>query len=85
MAGLFIYLVVGGIIGWLASVIMRTDAHQGILLNIIVGVVGAFGAGLVLNGGSIGNGYTLRALTASLCGAVLLLAILNLIQRGKLR
>ena len=51
--GLIVWLVVGGLIGWLASIIMRTDAQQGILLNIVVGVVGAFLAGLFVGGGSI--------------------------------
>ncbi len=50
--GLIIWLVVGGIIGWIASKIMRTDGQQGIFLNIVVGIVGAFLAGLVINGGS---------------------------------
>jgi uncharacterized membrane protein YeaQ/YmgE (transglycosylase-associated protein family) len=48
MLNFFSWLIVGGIIGWLASMIMRTDAEQGTLLNIIVGIVGAILAGLVL-------------------------------------
>ena len=42
MINLLIWLIVGGVIGWLASIIMRTDGQQGIFLNIIVGIVGAF-------------------------------------------
>ena len=49
--GIIIWLIVGGICGWLASLIMRTDAQQGIILNIIVGIVGAFIAGLLFGGG----------------------------------
>ena len=45
--GIIIWLVVGGIFGWLASLIMRTDAQQGIMLNIVVGIVGAFIGGLI--------------------------------------
>ena len=45
--GIILWLIVGGIIGWLASMIMRTDAQQGILLNIVVGIVGAFIGGLL--------------------------------------
>jgi uncharacterized membrane protein YeaQ/YmgE (transglycosylase-associated protein family) len=85
MSNLFVYLVIGGILGWIASLIMQTDAQQGVLLNIIVGIVGAFVAGLAVNGGSIGSGYTLKALASSLVGAVLLLGIANLVRRGKLR
>ena len=51
--GLILWLVVGGVIGWLASIIMRTDAQQGIFLNIIVGIVGAFIGGMIVNGGVV--------------------------------
>ena len=53
--GIILWLVIGGVIGWLASIIMRTDAQQGIFLNIVVGIVGAFIGGLVISGGSINN------------------------------
>ena len=45
--GFIIWLIIGGVVGWLASLIMRTDAQQGVLLNIVVGIVGAFIAGLI--------------------------------------
>lgn len=83
---LIIWLVVGGVIGWLASIIMRTDAQQGILLNIVVGIVGAFIGGLVFSGGSINNaGLNLTSFLVSLLGAVVLLAIVNLFRRGSVR
>jgi uncharacterized membrane protein YeaQ/YmgE (transglycosylase-associated protein family) len=85
MIGIIIWLVVGGIVGWLASIIMRTDAQQGVLLNIIVGIVGAFLAGLILGGGSINQGVTVESFLYSLLGAVVLLAIVNLIRRGSVR
>jgi uncharacterized membrane protein YeaQ/YmgE (transglycosylase-associated protein family) len=85
MVGIIIWLVVGGVVGWLASMIMRTDAQQGILLNIVVGIVGAFIAGLILGGGSINQGITLESFLYSLLGAVVLLAIVNLIRRGSVR
>jgi uncharacterized membrane protein YeaQ/YmgE (transglycosylase-associated protein family) len=75
----------GGIIGWLASIIMRTDAQQGILLNIVVGIVGAFIGGLIFSGGNINNGLTLYSFLVSLLGAVVLLAIVNLFRRGSVR
>ena len=83
---LIIWLIVGGILGWLASILMRTDAQQGILLNIVVGVVGAFLAGLVFAGGTINQSdFSLSSLIASFLGAVVLLAIVNLIRRGSVR
>jgi len=83
--GLILWLVVGGVIGWLASMIMRTNAQQGIFLNIVVGIVGAMIATLVF-GGSINNsGLTLTTFLTSLVGAVILLAIVNLVRRGAVR
>lgn len=83
---LLIWLIVGGVIGWLASIIMRTDAQQGIVLNVIVGIVGAFIAGLVFNGGTINNApLNLYTFLTSLVGAVVLLAIVNLVRRGAVR
>ena len=79
-------IVIGGVIGWLASIIMRTDAQQGILLNIVVGIVGAFLAGLVFSGGNINNApLTLYSFLVSLVGAIVLLAIVNLVRRGSVR
>ncbi|MBV1689386.1 GlsB/YeaQ/YmgE family stress response membrane protein [Novosphingobium sp. G106] len=88
--GLIILLVVGGVIGWLASMVMRTDAQQGILLNIVVGIVGAILAGVVLNpligGGNIMSGsFNASSLLVSFLGAVVLLAIVNLFRRGSMR
>ena len=88
--GLIILIVVGGIIGWLASLVMRTDAQQGLLLNIVVGIVGALLAGFLLNpligGGNIMAGdFSASALIVSFLGAVVLLAIVNLFRRGSVR
>jgi uncharacterized membrane protein YeaQ/YmgE (transglycosylase-associated protein family) len=84
--GLILWLIIGGVIGWIASMIMRTDAQQGIFLNIVVGIVGAFIGGLVLSGGSINNApLTLTSFLVSLLGAVVLLAIVNLVRRGSIR
>jgi len=87
---LIILLIVGGVLGWIASLIMRTDGQQGILLNIVVGIVGAILAGFVLNpligGGNIMSGnLSLSAILVSLLGAVVLLAIINLFRRGSVR
>ncbi|MBN8830565.1 MAG: GlsB/YeaQ/YmgE family stress response membrane protein [Sphingomonadales bacterium] len=88
--GLIILLVVGGVIGWLASLIMRTDAQQGIFLNIVVGIVGSVVAGLLLSpllgAPPITSGtISLSSLVVSLLGAVILLAAVNLIRRGSMR
>jgi uncharacterized membrane protein YeaQ/YmgE (transglycosylase-associated protein family) len=85
MIGIIIWLIVGGVVGWLASIIMRTDAQQGILLNIVVGIVGAFLAGLIFGGGSINRDINLTSVLISLVGAVILLAIVNLVRRGRVR
>ena len=83
---IIIWLIIGGIIGWLASLVMRTDAQQGILLNIVVGIVGAFVGGLIFTGGSINNApLTVYSFLVSLLGAIILLAIVNLIRRGSVR
>lgn len=90
MINFIVWLIAGGIIGWLASLVMRTDAQQGTLLNIIVGIVGAFIAGLVLTpylGISTINqsNFSLPALLVSLLGAIILLAVVSLFRRGGLR
>ena len=86
LVGIIIWLIVGGIVGWLASLIMRTDAQQGIILNIIVGIVGAVIAGLLFgHGASMNNGITIETFLYSLVGAIVLLAIVNLIRRGTVR
>ncbi|WP_213981514.1 GlsB/YeaQ/YmgE family stress response membrane protein [Sphingomonas sp. dw_22] len=82
---LIVWLVIGGVIGWLASIVMRTDAQQGIFLNIIVGIVGAFIGGLLF-GGNINSGViTPTTFLVSLVGAIILLAIVNLVRRGAVR
>jgi uncharacterized membrane protein YeaQ/YmgE (transglycosylase-associated protein family) len=83
-------LVVGGLIGWVASKIMRTDGSQGIILNIVVGIVGAFLGGWLLapmlGTGTINQSdFSLSGLVVSLLGAVILLAIVNLVRRGRVR
>jgi uncharacterized membrane protein YeaQ/YmgE (transglycosylase-associated protein family) len=86
MIGIIIWLIIGGIIGWLASIIMRRDAQQGVLLNIIVGIIGAMIGGFIAGGGSINDNYMdPKAWIFSLIGAVILLAIVNLVTRRSVR
>ena len=82
--GIIIWLIVGGIVGWLASLIMKRDAQQAIILNVVVGIVGALLAGWIFGGG-INEAITIRTFLFSIVGAVILLAIVNLFSRGKLR
>ena len=87
MINILIWVVIGGIIGWLASMVMRTDAQQGILLNIVVGIVGAFLGGLVFSGGDLGAARPddITSFLGALVGAIVLLAIVNLFRRGRIR
>ena len=84
-----IWLIVGGICGWLASLIMRTDGQQGILLNLVVGIVGAFLAGWLISPmlgvGTINEGFSIGSFLVSLLGAIILLAIVNMFRRGRPR
>lgn len=90
MVNFIVWLVVGGVIGWIASMIMRTDAQQGIILNIVVGIVGAALGGWLISPlvgvPSINQDtFSLGALLVSLVGAIVLLAIVNLFRRGSVR
>jgi uncharacterized membrane protein YeaQ/YmgE (transglycosylase-associated protein family) len=87
---LIFWIIVGGLLGWVASMIMRTDAQQGIILNIVVGIIGALLGGWLLApllGTSTINqqDFSLSSLIVSLIGAVILLAIINLVRKGKPR
>ena len=87
---IIIWLIVGGLIGWLASLVMRTDAQQGIVLNVVVGIVGALLGGFLLSpligSGTINqNNFSLPALVVSFGGAVILLFIVNMFRRGRPR
>jgi uncharacterized membrane protein YeaQ/YmgE (transglycosylase-associated protein family) len=84
--GIIIWLVIGGVVGWLASLVMGRDAQQGIILNIVVGIVGAFIGGLIFSGGTINQApLNVTSFLVSLVGAIILLAIVNLVRRGRLR
>jgi len=85
-----IWLVVGGVLGWVASLIMKTDGQQGIILNVVVGIVGALIAGFVIapmfGTGTINSSdFSISGLLVSLVGAVVLLAIVSMFRRGAVR
>lgn len=85
---LIIWLIVGGIIGWLASIVMKRP--EGMILNIVVGIVGSMLGGWLIaplvGAGTINqNDFSMPGLLVSFVGAIILLAVVNLIQRGRTR
>ncbi|MFA9199725.1 MAG: GlsB/YeaQ/YmgE family stress response membrane protein [Cypionkella sp.] len=82
--GILTMIIVGGIAGWLASLVMGRDASMGILLNIVVGIIGGFLGGFLLGGLIPGDGWIHYLITAFI-GAAILLLIANLIQRRRVR
>ena len=85
-----IWLIVGGLIGWLASIVMKTNGQQGMFLNVVVGIVGAMLGGWVISPlvgvGTINqDNFSIPALLVSFVGAVILLAIVNFIRRPSTR
>ena len=88
--GILVWLIIGGVVGWLASIVMRRDGSQGIILNIVVGIVGSvLGAwliGPIVGAPSINSGVlSVGTFIVSFLGAVILLAIVNLITRRSVR
>jgi uncharacterized membrane protein YeaQ/YmgE (transglycosylase-associated protein family) len=82
--GIVLWLIIGGVVGWLAGIIMGEGL--GIIGNIVVGIVGAFIGGLIFAHGNNNNsGLTISSFVVSLLGAVILLAVVNLVRRGTLR
>ena len=86
--GWIIALIVGGIAGWLASMVMNRDASMGIFWNIVVGCVGSIIGNLIANqfgiAGSVQE-FSITGLIVAVVGAVILLGVMNLIQRGRVR
>lgn len=85
-----IWIVIGGVIGWLASLVMKTDAQQGMLLNVIVGIIGALLGGWFLaplfgTGTINSNDFSIASLFVSFLGALILLMVVNLFRRGRVR
>ena len=86
--GWIVALIVGGVAGWLASMIMKRDGSMGLLLNIVVGIIGSVLGNLIMNQFGIGGSiqvFSIQGLIVAVVGAVVLLAIVNLVQRGRVR
>ncbi len=88
MVGWIIALIVGGVAGWLASMVMNRNASMGIFWNIVVGCIGSIIGNLIANqfgiGGSVQE-FSIVGLLVAIVGAIVLLAIVNLVQRGRVR
>jgi len=87
--GWIIALIVGGVAGWLASMVMNRDASMGIFWNIVVGIIGSVLGNLIAGpllgvSGSVQE-FSLTGLVIAVVGAVVLLGIVNLVQRGRVR
>lgn len=76
------WIILGGLAGWIASLIMKTDAQQGILLNIVVGVVGAFLGGMLFSflGGEGVSGFNLYSLLVAVLGSVVFIWVLKMVR-----
>lgn len=76
------WIVLGGVAGWLASMVMKTDASQGILLNIVIGIVGAFIGGMIFNalGESGVTGFNVYSLVVATIGAVVSIWLVKLVR-----
>lgn len=85
-----LWLILGGVIGWLASIVMKTNDQQGVFLNVVVGLIGAVLGGWLISPlvgvGTINqNDFSLAAMFVSFIGAAILLAIVNLLRQGTAR
>lgn len=90
MVAFILWILMGALVGWIASLIMKTDAEQGAILNIAVGVVGAMIGGFLMrvigrSGANINETISLYSVLVSVLGASVLLGIVNLFRRGALR
>ena len=80
--GIIIWIIFGGLVGWVASLIMETDAQQGVMLNVVVGIIGAFLGGFIMNllgQGGVG-GFTVYSFIVVLIGAVVLILIVKMVR-----
>ncbi len=85
MLSLILWLIFGALVGWLASMVMNTNGQQGALLNIVVGIIGAFIGGFIINREVAPSVFSITSLLTAFLGAVILLGIYNLATRGRVR
>lgn len=82
LVNIIVWIIIGGLAGWIASMIMKTDAQMGALANIVVGIVGAFIGGVLMNliGASGTTGFNVYSLLVATLGAIVLLFLVGLVQ-----
>lgn len=80
--GIIAWIIFGGLVGWIASMIMKTNGQQGLFINIIVGVIGAFIGGFIMStiGGTSITGFNLYSFLVALIGAIVLIGVVKLIR-----
>lgn len=83
--GILLWIVFGGIVGWVASLIMKTDGQQGIVLNVIIGIVGASLGGWLMSflGGGAVTGFNLSSFLVALLGAVVLIGFVSMLRSNR--
>jgi uncharacterized membrane protein YeaQ/YmgE (transglycosylase-associated protein family) len=81
---IILWIIFGALAGWIASLIMKTNREQGLLTDIIVGIVGAFIGGFIFNLFGVGgvDGFNIGSLLVAIVGAVVLLAIVKAVRRA---
>jgi uncharacterized membrane protein YeaQ/YmgE (transglycosylase-associated protein family) len=81
------WIIFGGLAGWIASIVMRTNEEQGAVGNVIVGIIGAILGGYLMQalGASGTTGLNFYSLLVAILGAIVLLAIVNFFRRGSMR
>lgn len=81
---ILLWIIVGGIAGWLASLVMHTDASQGILLNVVVGIVGAFLGGFIFSllGAAPVTGFNIYSVLVATVGAIVLIGLYKMMARA---
>lgn len=87
MWDIIMWIVFGGLAGWIASMLTRTDENQGIIGNVVIGIIGAVVGGWIVSalGGQDPSGFSIYSLIVAIIGAVVLLAIVNFFRRGSAR
>lgn len=81
--GIIIWIIFGGLVGWIASIVTGTDPEQGIVLNVVVGIIGAIIGGFVMTffGENGVTGFNLYSFVVALLGAVILIVIVKALRR----
>lgn len=84
MINIAVWIIFGALVGWIASIIMHTNAEQGAVANILIGIVGAFIGGMIsrMLGGSGITGFNFSSAILSIIGAVVLIGLLRILRRG---